>query len=254
MIVIVLCSDQNHKFYTSHSNIQFVIRYVPSLVGTITTLAARSIYYAFSQLDLYIVMADHPSSDGNSGHNKGTVAHPYPELESLKDWYYRLRSWSPGLPRYWLWIITSTNFILVRFVTSFKSTFLLASSSQNPDASANDWTVSVSPTSTLILIFLYTIEVASTISLLIYLRSRCTGLKWVPATIADQLALFHESNVLRDFEVLEKDPGIKSTEILRDREYRIGYWEKGRNRRLVYGVGRVSGGRGTYALSLLEFL
>ena len=240
MIIILLRSGPDRKFYTSHPDIQFVIRYVPSFLGTVTTLAARTMYFAFNRLEFYIGMADPdpgPKLGTRFSQGKDTVARPYSEAISWSDLFNHLRGWSPRHSRYWLRLIVVANAILISFLTSFKATFLLASA--NPTSTdPNGWMVVVSPFSTLVLIVLYTINVTTLVSLLVHLWSRCTGLKWDPVTIADHLALFHDSNVLDDFEILEKEPDQLSRKLLADKEYRIGYWEKGKEHRLVYGIGR----------------
>lgn len=65
-----------------------------------------------------------------------------------------------------------------------------------------------------------------------------TGLKWDPVSIVDLLALFHGSNVLSDFEDLEFEPGRTASDLLSDKHYRLGYWEKGVDREIWYGIGR----------------
>lgn len=65
-----------------------------------------------------------------------------------------------------------------------------------------------------------------------------TGLKWDPVRIVDILALFHGSNVLEDFEELESLPNQNAFELLRNKTYRLGYWEKGTEKKIWYGIGR----------------
>lgn len=63
-----------------------------------------------------------------------------------------------------------------------------------------------------------------------------TGLKWDPVSIADNLALFHRSNILSDFDGLEVD-GV-GNKIRASKAYSLGYWTTSdRPTEVFYGVG-----------------
>ena len=119
-------------------------------------------------------------------------------------------------------------------------------------ATATGWTVTVSPAATKSLIVIYIGNSCLLLALLLFLWNRTTGLKWDPTTIADQLALFYKSNVLSDFAELEleglhpikvvqaiKDISVAPNVKLKGNSFRLGYWEHGATKKLLYGIGRI---------------
>lgn len=88
-----------------------------------------------------------------------------------------------------------------------------------------------------------------------HLWDRQTGLKWYPAALADQLALFRNENTLSYFalwETPDTDPKIPDVNL------RLGYWAPIRagsldNREVWYGVGVIindtEGGCAAYPMS-----
>ena len=137
-----------------------------------------------------------------------------------------------------VWVLT--NGLFLSLVTAFKAGFL--SSRQT----SNGWIVTVHPIYSVLLIGLYFMNEIMLLWIYFFLRNKSTGLKWDPTTLADLLALFHGSNVLPDFARLEKSANRFAHRLLWNQEYRIGYWQKGAERKIWYGIGRM-------ALSRSEF-
>lgn len=59
IITIRSCTDAQNHYHTTYSHIRLVVTYVPTIVGTITTLVFRSLRDTFARIQPYISMADH---------------------------------------------------------------------------------------------------------------------------------------------------------------------------------------------------
>lgn len=218
-----------------------MVRYAPSLVGTVTTIVGRSIIYAFSRLDPYIAMADKKGKEpGHHGIAARTVGSDF--LPPLGQLWFAVRS------RNWSRVSLLVNGIYVGFfVTGLKAGFL------SSRETSTGWTVTVHPTFSMALIVVYFLNEVVLVSIYFYLRGKSTGLKWDPTTLADQIALFHGSNVLEDFACVERDYRRSSGWLLRDQQYRIGYWYKGARRDIWYGIGRAARGESESCSVFIRF-
>jgi len=76
------------------------------------------------------------------------------------------------------------------------------------------------------------------------MRRANAGLKWDPVRIVHVLALFNGSHVFEDFEKLERLLDKTAFELLTNKTYGLGYWEKGTDRDVWYGIGRADPGLG----------
>ncbi|KAH8770499.1 hypothetical protein F5882DRAFT_465588 [Hyaloscypha sp. PMI_1271] len=74
------------------------------------------------------------------------------------------------------------------------------------------------------------------------MRRANAGLKWDPVRIVHVLALFNGSHVFEDFEKLERLLDKTAFELLTNKTYGLGYWEKGTDRDVWYGIGRANPG------------
>jgi hypothetical protein len=79
-----------------------------------------------------------------------------------------------------------------------------------------------------------------------------TGLKWDPISIANQLAFFHGSNVLEDFQKLELKPDETAIRLLSKQSYQLGYWERGIKKEIWYSIGRTCKGTREYSFLLTQ--
>ncbi|KAF2001836.1 hypothetical protein P154DRAFT_533441 [Amniculicola lignicola CBS 123094] len=229
MIALLVKAGKDNQYTTSYRDIRYVIRYAPALIGTMTQLAYRSVFDSYARLEPYIAMADSKKDlPAWKKDARRTIAIPYIPPASLMLEAFRSRRWL----RFTLRICLG----LTGFITGFKSG--LSSSTATPTG----YIVTVYPNLTFVLIGIYTLNICATIWILLSLWSCTTGLKWDPVTIADQVALFHNSNILREFQQLEAHPTKWSWQILGSRTYRIGYWLKGKgqNKSIVCCIGRES--------------
>ncbi|KAF2823719.1 hypothetical protein CC86DRAFT_384275 [Ophiobolus disseminans] len=69
----LLCfkTGTRREFHSSYPDIGAMVRYAPSLIGTITTVLARSVSYADARISPYIAMADETSTRVRSRHATG---------------------------------------------------------------------------------------------------------------------------------------------------------------------------------------
>jgi hypothetical protein len=249
-VVVLLCkAGTDGQYQTAYADIRYIVRYAPSIVGTVSQLASRSVFFAYSRIDPYLSMADskrHGIRPGRPGDR--TVGTPY-----IPPAAYFLHPLTVG--RY-LRFAAIMSQLVTSFLTAFKAGFLSSTALSNGTS-----IVTVHPIIGVILIGIYIINMGVMIWILVSLNLSITGLKWDLVTIADQLALFHTTNVLEDFEPLELKPNGLAYKLLQNGNYRIGYWIKGEDEtNVVYGIGRKTLGKGMpnlfteqeYMLTLLK--
>jgi hypothetical protein len=187
-------------------------------------------HYAYSRLDPYLVMADR--AEGPSRRDVGGERSVGVRFGIYI--FFRKNWWRNAF---------FVNGFCLSFITALKAGFMSTS------ATATGWTVTVSPAATKSLIAIYIGNSCLLLALLLFLWKRTTGLKWDPTTIADQLALFYKSNVLSDFAELEFE-GLHNMQAFNDlfvtpnvqltgNNFRLGYWEHGVTKKLLYGIGRI---------------
>ncbi|ORY04972.1 hypothetical protein BCR34DRAFT_53491 [Clohesyomyces aquaticus] len=237
-VLLLALSDQKRQYHTTFVNTYTVVRYLPTVVGTITTILGRSVTYAYSRLDPYISMADNAGNGKFYGGSfRNTIGSCFlPPLGSLR---------SPVPWRNILRTVLLYNNAFLTVVTGLKAGFLSCAEENN------GWVVTVHPITTVALVAVYLVNQAVMVWIYCRLATRRTGLKWDPTTIADQLALFHNSDALLDLGVLEDTENAhlrkhsgkwrlpsKRFRPLPMSRFRLGYWEKGsgRNKSTSYGI------------------
>ena len=96
------------------------------------------------------------------------------------------------------------------------------------------------------LLALYVLLIVALIFVMVRFLLHPTGLKWDPVSIADILVLFHQSNILSDFDGLEVDTSKKT---LSSKAYKLGYWmTSNRPNEAFYGIGQDHGPVQRYSL------
>jgi len=235
ILAVLYCADRNHQYHTKYNNIYLVVRYVPTVVGTITTVLFRSLRDTFSRIQPYISMAD----------QKGI--RECPGSKSVGQLFMRgihmnkRETWT-GQGRHSLRLATTLcNFLAVQ-ITGYKASLFSTAHSDE------GWLVTVNPQMAWVLFCIYLLIIFLYCWILSKMWRASTGLKWDPVCIADMLALFHGSNVLSDFEELEQQPEKKALWLLCNKTYRLGYWEKGIGKEIWYGIGRAEPGSCEYSL------
>jgi hypothetical protein len=229
IFTVLYCADSNHQYHTKYSNIHLVVRYVPTVVGTITTMLFRSLRDTFARIQPYISMAD--QRDIRTCCGSKSLGQQF--IRGVKN---RPSGTSTAQNRHSLRTATQLGNILAVQIVGYKASLFSTAHSEE------GWLVTVHYQMAWVLISIYLVIIALYFWMFSKMWRAKTGLKWDPVRIVDILALVHGSNVLSDFELLEHHPNRTAFELLEGKRYRIGYWERGINREIWYGIGRKNRG------------
>jgi len=220
---VVFLNNRSHA--TLHVRAQkgfLALRYLPGIIGTITTMWWRSIAGALFHMMPYISMAGAkaPSSISHVQRERNI-------LTSYSDFFFSTRVSTIRLlvkEKNWpMLCIIFLQVVLSLFLVPLKNVFVQLL----PDD--NGWIVSVSRIAASFLIAMYSLLIACTVYLLWWLQGRSTGLKWDAACIADQIALIQGSNILESFRGLEFASRTEATAVITNIGnsrgiLRLGYW------------------------------
>lgn len=221
-------------FHVRATASRFTIRYLPSLIGSLSTLLFQSVLVNFARIVPYIIMATpiHPE-DKCAAAQQTLLAVYFPFLDVVNTIRNR---------HFHLTLMALVQVYLNPFITPTKSTLIhKKASDQDPDL----WTVSISGASAKYLMFNYSVLFLIVLGLLVYLWDRRTGLKWDPISLADHMMLLQGSDILEDFSGLEYWSAsflerFKGTEHqfygLETERYRLGYWRHLRTNQYWHGI------------------
>lgn len=206
--ILVIDHRSQASLHLSSQRGFLAFRYLPSIIGTFTTMWWRSIGTAFFHIMPYMSIADSkvqasPSND-----------------QRRKNW-----------PR----LVVIYLQVMLVFIVPIKSVFIQLL----PDESG--WIVSVSRVAAGFLIAMYSLLITCTIFMALWFRNRQTGLKWDPVCIADQIALIQGSNILKSFHGLEfatreEVPYAFPRNGLLGDTLRLGYWKIGDTGEIWHGI------------------
>ncbi len=215
LLLVVYKADSHNQYHTAYGNMHLVVRYVPTTVGTLTLVIFRSMRDTFARIQPYISMSNHPNALGSRG-TKTIGAFYLPRLFWGKK--------KPLLhPRHQDWLRWAMFWggLMAAQITGYKAALFSASSTSD-----GTWIITVHNSMAFVIISLYSIVIVLTVMILIRMTTNKTGLRWDPITIADQLALFHGSNILSIFRALEQQNSEKAFDLLAERWFRLGYWKR----------------------------
>ncbi|KAF4963897.1 hypothetical protein FSARC_8150 [Fusarium sarcochroum] len=195
IIGILVYLHQIQKFRIKSVWAYFVIKILPTILGTITSIHMDAIAMALSRITSFILCADTSTrSDGGSA---------------------KKALFSSYLP---FFITTAVSFV-TSFIVALKASFLLTEYYKM--AIVVTWAVET-------LIAIYGFLVIFLFCLLISLKWRAiTGLRWDPVSIADQLALFRHSNFLEEFAGTCFGYTQRILHSMGKQKLRLGYWKRG---------------------------
>ncbi|CZR61411.1 uncharacterized protein PAC_11307 [Phialocephala subalpina] len=231
LFLVVYKSDVYDQFHSSHPDMRFVVRYVPTIVGTVTTLFFRSMNETLSRIKSYICMANAPDNIGSPGSKSVGLMYT-----GGLYWGNMKKRLSPRHQDWLRWVMFFAS-IPIAQITGYKAALFTASVTSD-----GHYVLTVHKSMAFVLISLYAVVIVITVMTLIKMLTNKTGLKWDPVTIADPLALFHGSNALDEFEALEQQHRESAFDLLAERSFRLGYWERTEDRktRIWYGIGKIS--------------
>ena len=240
--VVYYYENSARIFHVRATASRFTIRFLPSLIGTLSTLIYQSVVVNFARITPYIIMARPIHSEDICATARQTLLAEYFPIRNITKVFQNRH--------FGLLILMSVQILLIPFITPTKSTLIQKKPSDlNPDL----WTISISGGSAKYLLFSYSILFFLIIGLLVYLWDRRTGLKWDPVSLADHLTLLQGSDILEDFSGLEYrqqphghrlfNPKDKFSGVETER-YRLGYWRQRSTNQYWHGIRKWSASNG----------
>ncbi len=219
------------SFHIRTSRSYMIFRYLPTALGTLTTVWFRSITSTLSHLTPYISLAaEFQQNDDIRLRVMRTVANRYADNISASN------PISIAQNRHWLlFSCVCVQFLMEWSIVPMKAALLQVS------ASDGGWNVLVFNRIGYVLISEYAFLAISTVSILARLWNRETGIKWKPSSIIDQLALVERSNILPLYRGLEFEKPGEFKEMLEKRSHRfgvlrLGYWKHAETGSIWHGI------------------
>ncbi|GAB7349239.1 hypothetical protein MBLNU459_g8399t1 [Dothideomycetes sp. NU459] len=209
----------------------FAVRYLPTLVGSISKIWMQSIFLNLGWMAPYIAMSR--DNEPLPGPENSIFATYYSGRIALGEVLHN-REWL--LAGFWF---TYTTIAL--FLPSVKASFLSAT----PDT--NGWVITVTPWATLALIAMYTMQLSLLTATCVKLTGKSFGLLNSVASVADQVNLVAQSNVLDDINGFEWGARWLWREHLQHVRFRLGYWNTTADGQVWYGIGAISDPEATSA-------
>lgn len=232
--VLYYYENKARIFHIHATASRFTIRYLPSLIGTLSTLIFQSVLVNFARIVPYIIMATpvHPG-DKCATARQTLLANSFPlfsVFDTIENRHFHLL------------VMAFVRGYLNPLITPMKSTLIhKRASDQDPEL----WTISISGTSAKYLMFNYSVLLLIVLGLLVYLWDKRTGLKWDPVSFADQIMLLQGSNILEDFSGLEYwsrsfperfDRKKNQFYGLETERFRLGYWRHRPTNQYWHGI------------------
>ncbi|KAL0635185.1 hypothetical protein Q9L58_005910 [Maublancomyces gigas] len=221
IVTLYYRAGTDYRFRVTDHYMYFTAQYVPSIIGTITVIAFRSLIQEFHRMNPYFCMADRTDRLRRGA--------PPPRCTGLRYFPEYFMRWSRGFT-----LFADITTIIISFLVPAKASLL--STQQQSDGT---WAVVLHRLPAMFLICAYALMTVFVLAITNHLWKRQTGLKWYPAALADQLALFRNKKTLSYFalwETPDTDPEIT------DMNLRLGYWAPTRagsvdKEEVWYGVG-----------------
>lgn len=209
---LLACSGSYLDFRVPNNYIYFTAQYVPSIIATLTVMLFESFVAEFHQMSPYFSMADHTGNKQDGATIQRSIGLRYFPIQ----WFLPVLSCNITLLADFLTLIVGLSIVPAK-------ASLLTTEIQLDET----WIVFVNIIPAVFLICGYSFMAAFTLGITIHLWDRETGLKWYPAALADQLALFRNPDTLSYFAQLEMEDscsGLKSN-MFDGLRFRLGYWD-----------------------------
>jgi hypothetical protein len=220
-VLLLIHHGSPYGFHIHQSNSYIACRYLPVVIGLITTHWWHSMTASFARMTPYIAAAQSGAWGSKDRRLQRALVHIYTDhatggnilsLAANGDWL--------------LCIIIIVRTLALYFIVPLKASFLQILVDNNPDSG---WRVTVYPEIGHALVAIYSVLIFLTILMWARLWNCDTGVKWDPVSIADQVALVQRSNLLDMYDGLEFATQYKCAEKLRERDprfgtLRLGYW------------------------------
>ncbi|KAF5009364.1 hypothetical protein FDECE_4420 [Fusarium decemcellulare] len=206
-ILVSLCI--NKEFTLLDAWAFFVVKPLPTIVGTITTAHLNALVLALSRITPFMLFAD------VQGRHDGAPAC----ITLLTRYLPTCNTVDLIKSRSWLLVFGKVMLFVGDFLVALKASFLLTENYKD---------VFVVPWALYTLIAIYGLWCLLIAMVFFSLRGRLTGLRWDPVSIADQLVLFRHSDFLERFSGTCVAPRASLSYALGEQtRLRLGYWKKG---------------------------
>ncbi|KAF2013037.1 hypothetical protein BU24DRAFT_465372 [Aaosphaeria arxii CBS 175.79] len=231
--LFVLDRNSPERLFARARRNHLATKYLPTVVGSITTIWWRAVSRAYLRILPYVRMASVPVD--STGNSHGKVADV--TVSTLAQ-YDNDPSAIPAMIKgghYLTLFVHLTTLITLFLMTPLKSGLLQITESET------GWAVDVSAGVAVILIFLYLLLIVSTVGMFFKLYNRQTGLKWEPAALASQIALLQHINCRKAFAGSEFFNFLQAQRAARgwSKKFgvlRLGYWRQGETGPIVHGI------------------
>ena len=233
--------NRQHK-HISSSQAHLALRYVPSIIGSITTIWWRAIISTLGRFTPYISMAANRGTPDDH-RTKGNIAER--ALQTNYGSYGVELSFNTIHNRHQLLHFGQVIQVVVHlFLVSLKAAFVQIRPGDR------GWELLVSSKIGFCLISIYALLTLYTLVILARLWNRETGLKWDPKSLMDQLALVQGSNIWPIFHGLETCgrkhfPKLLEKRISKFGSIRLGYWKSRSKGSIWHGIRLLPKSKGT---------
>lgn len=224
------------SYHVDKSSDALAFRYVPAAIGALTVIWWQNIVSNYARMNPYILMAakQAASDDCRSRNRKGqrTLNGFYDVL--IEPTFFGLEAFAAH--GHWLLIANSFVLNIARiFLVGLKAAFIQTT------PTADGWSIRVSGDIAYALVTMYSLLITMTLTILVWLYNRDTGLKWDPVSIADQLALLQSPDVRALFANLETCSYAEHRMTIKTRALdfgalRLGYWKERRDQKIWHGI------------------
>lgn len=237
MFVYVKGNVNGGRFHVTTMLHYLALRYGPTILGTITALYWRGMTSTLGRMTPYIALADPtPLHDGRGVLRK--IGNRYANNTYMMHFN---AMYTDG--HYILLACVAFRWVIDLILVPVKASFLQISSD------GTGWTVTPEPHCVWFLICLYAGLCISAVYLLRYLWDRPTGVRWDPVSLADQLALLQQSNIMSIMSLcrgVELECACCCREFLKRKlhafgELRLGYWKHKKTGKIWHGIASVPG-------------
>ncbi|RPA87406.1 hypothetical protein BJ508DRAFT_300681 [Ascobolus immersus RN42] len=248
--LLVLSNRRSGPFNPGNKYYYLAARYVPTIIGTLTTMLWKTTVLTLVRIAPYISMASDSGAMQRvprKDRDKRSANFPFIALNVLsfarRRFLITVAAHSVGILNIAL-VPTKSAFIYPPQSPIYVSILDENASIKDSAAEASQFSVQVSPVISYLLLAAYGSLFVMIITIFMRLRGRKTGLKWDPISLADKMHLLHGCNQL--FRVLE---GIESEELHKRINHqdlwerfrnidsvRLGYWKRA-NGQIWHGFG-----------------
>lgn len=227
IVVLLYRAGTDNQFGVTDHYVYFTAQYLPSIIGTLTVTVFRSAVQEFHLMTPYFAMADRVGDRSGAPALRSVAFRYFPNMFLFASKGLNLNMFAD--------ILTP---IVLFLIVPIKAALLCTQ--QQSDGT---WAVVVHRLPALYLTGGYALMTLFLLVITVHLWDRQTGLKWYPAALADQLALFRNPRTLSYFAQLEKKESLEALrgDVFKDVNFRLGYWNLTRSGskdvEIWYGIG-----------------